>query len=136
MSINHTIQYNVRRSLKLSFTSAIPLLHHVGTFACCVSALGQYVPYYQIWYIVNSFSMTMLIQCLDWTLVLHSDSLYMDLNSSRPKYQPPSSWITSARHYTQLIAHTKRHTFIPTKLLRDSFFILTSLRPHLSASVV
>ena len=66
--------------------------------------------------------MTMLIQCLDWTLVLHSDSLYMDLNSSRSNYQPPSSWITSARHYTQLIAHTKTHTFIPTKLLRESFF--------------
>ena len=26
------------------FTGAIPLLIDTGTFACCVSALGQYVP--------------------------------------------------------------------------------------------
>ena len=95
------------------FTNAIHLLQCIGTFACCVSALGQYVPYYRIWYIVNSSTMTILIQCLDWTLVLHSDSLYMGLNSSRPKYQPPSSWITSARHYTQLTVLRQNYTYIP-----------------------
>jgi len=26
------------------FTGANPLLHDTGTFACCVSALSQYVP--------------------------------------------------------------------------------------------
>ena len=67
------------------FTSAVHLLHCMGTFACCVSALGQYVPHYLIWYTGNSFSVTMLKQCLDWTLVLHSDSPYMDLNSNRSK---------------------------------------------------
>ena len=60
----------------LSFTSAIQLLQCVGTFACCVSALGQYVPYYQIWYTENYFSMTMLTQCLDWTLVPHKEIVY------------------------------------------------------------
>ena len=58
------------------FTSAIQVLQCVGTFACCVSALGQYVPYYQIWYTENYFSMTMLTQCLHWTLVPHKEMVY------------------------------------------------------------
>ena len=53
------------------FTSAVPLLQCTGTFACCVSALGQYVPYCRTWHIEISISITMLAHCLEWTLVLH-----------------------------------------------------------------
>ena len=37
----------VRVVSHLLFTSAVPLLQGAETIACCVSALGQSVPYYQ-----------------------------------------------------------------------------------------
>ena len=58
------------------FTSAVPLLQWEGTFACCVSALGQCVPYYQTWYTEISISITMLTHCLGWTLVLHKEIVH------------------------------------------------------------
>ena len=54
------------------FASAIPLLQCVGTFACCVSALGRFVPYYQTWYTEISNPITILTHSLEWTPVLHT----------------------------------------------------------------
>ena len=46
---NWSFDYVVRAASHHLFTSAIPLLHSAGTFACCVSALGRYVPHYPTW---------------------------------------------------------------------------------------
>ena len=46
---NCSFDYVVRAASHHLFTSAIPLLHSAGTFACCVSALGRYVPHYPTW---------------------------------------------------------------------------------------
>ena len=61
----------VRVVSHLLLTSAVLLLQGAETIACCVSALGQYVPYYQTWYIEISISTTILTPCLGWTPVLH-----------------------------------------------------------------
>ena len=66
----------VRVVSHLLFTSAVPLLQGAETIACCVSALGQSVPYYQTWYIEISISSTILTLCLGWTLVLHKEVVY------------------------------------------------------------
>ena len=68
------------------FTSAIPLLLSAGTFACCVSALGLYVPHYRTRYIANSFTMTMLTPSLAWTPDRHSQ-----LTDSGPELKPFAS---------------------------------------------
>ena len=57
-------------------TSAVPQLQSAGTFACCVSSLGHYVPSYLIWYIEISFSIPILTLCLGWTLVPHKQAAY------------------------------------------------------------
>ena len=62
----------VRVVIETIFASAIPLLQCVGTFACCVSALGQYVPYYRTWATEISIPVTMLTHSLEWTLVQHT----------------------------------------------------------------
>ena len=54
------------------FAGAIPLLQCVGTFACCVSALGRCVPYYRTWYTEISIPVTILTHSLEWTPVLHT----------------------------------------------------------------
>lgn len=72
----------VRVVSHLLLTSAVPLLQGAETVACCVSALGQYVPYYQTWYIEISSSITILTPCLGWTPVLHKEVVYM-----RPRTQ-------------------------------------------------
>ena len=43
---SHLIVQAVCRRL---FSDAIPLLLHTGTFACCVSALGRFVPLQSTW---------------------------------------------------------------------------------------
>ena len=42
------------------FASAIPLLLDAGTFACCVSALGQYAPHYRTRRVLHSCITAML----------------------------------------------------------------------------
>ena len=64
--------YLVRVVIGTIFASAVPLLQCVGTFACCVSALGRYVPYYRTWETEISIPVTMLTHSLEWTLVLHT----------------------------------------------------------------
>ena len=53
------------------FTSAIPLLLNAGTFACCVSALGRYVPHYRTRSTADSSTVTMLTLSLARTPDLH-----------------------------------------------------------------
>ena len=65
------------------FTSAIPLLLSAGTFACCVSALGRYVPHYRTRYSVASASPTMLTLSLAWTPDQHRQLL-----GSGPELKP------------------------------------------------
>ena len=65
------------------FTSAIPLLLSAGTFACCLSALGLYVPHYRTRYIANSFTKTMLTLSLAWTPDRHRQ-----LTDSGPELKP------------------------------------------------
>ena len=64
--------YLVRVVVGTIFASAIPLLQCVGTFACCVSALGQYVPHYRTWDMEIFIPITMLTHSLGWTPVLHT----------------------------------------------------------------
>ena len=64
--------YIVRVVVGTIFASAIPLLQCVGTFACCVSALGQYVPHYRTWDMEIFIPITMLTHSLEWPLVLHT----------------------------------------------------------------
>ena len=64
--------YLVQVVTRTIFASAIPLLQCVGTFACCVSALGQYVPHYRTWETEISIPVTMLTHSLEWTVVLHT----------------------------------------------------------------
>ena len=68
------------------FTSAIPLLLSAGTFACCVSALGLYVPHYRTRYIANSFTKTMLTLSLARTPDRHKQ-----LTDSGPELKPFAS---------------------------------------------
>ena len=65
------------------FTSAIPLLLKVGTFACCVSALGRYVPHYRTRYIENSFPVTMLTLSL-----VRTPDRHRQLATSGPELKP------------------------------------------------
>ena len=64
--------YLVRVVIGTIFASAVPLLQCVGTFACCVSALGRYVLYCRNWETEISIPVTMLTHSLEWTLVLHT----------------------------------------------------------------
>ena len=51
---NASFDFVVRATEHHLFTGTIPLLLSAGTFACCVSALGRYVPHYRTWCSNNS----------------------------------------------------------------------------------
>ena len=55
-------------------------------FACCVSALGRYVPHYRTWCSNNSSVQTMLTLSLVWTPDRHRQ-----LTSSCPELKPIES---------------------------------------------
>ena len=78
-----SIAWAIRHHL---FTSAIPLLLSAGTFACCVSALGLYIPHYRTRYIAHSYTTTMLTLSLAWTPDRHRH-----LPNSGPELKPFAS---------------------------------------------
>ena len=76
----------VRANRHHLFTSAIPLLLSAGTFACCVSALGRYVPHYRTRWVAISITSTMLTLSLAWTPDRHRQ-----LPTSGPELKPFAS---------------------------------------------
>ena len=65
------------------FTGAIPLLLSAGTFACCVSALGLYVPHYRTWCDTDSSMQTMLTLSL-----VRTPDRHRQLHDSGPELKP------------------------------------------------
>ena len=106
-----------RAAVHRLFTSAIPLLLTAGTFACCVSALGLYVPHYRTWCTSHSCVVTMLTLSLVWTPDRHRQ-----LHDSGPELKPFESLASRQLDYRCTPPHpAKMNGGGPLQITRSLF---------------